>query len=1037
MVSFTKQRHIKFILIFVFAFWTMTAFASFAVANGKKQVSLQLPWKHQFQFAGFYAAKEKGFYAAEGLDVNLLVFKPGADLIDEVTYGRATYGIWDTEVIGAYLRGREIVFLANFFKHSPLVLAVKPGTYLPSELKGKKIMATPHEINGMNFKQMFMENGISQKDLKIVPHTFNIDPFVRGEIDAMTIYITNETYALNQQQVPYHIIDPGNYGIRLLAGNLFSSEKKFKKNPEQARAFTEASIKGWEYALAHPHEIIELILEKYTKRKTRKALEYEAREIRKIILPSVHPVGHIDKTAVKRLADLFLEFGLVKEKRDLDRLFTDEIFKKIRLTPAEQKYLQEKKTLTMCVDPYFMPFEQIDKKGNHIGLASDYIKLISKRIGIPIQLVPTKNWSQSLEIAKKGECDILSIMNPTPERKKIFNFSTPYLTTPLVTVAQNRMPYVNSLEDLAGKTLALVKGYAIEEQIKIHHKEIRVVHVEGVKEAMAQVSKGKADATIVSVIEAVYHIEHMGLANIKIAGDLNYDYALSSGFPKQETALKTIFNKAIRSLTEKEKEEIFDKWIAVRFDHKFDFALFWRMMAVIGFVCVVFGFFYWQSHRHNQQLRKLNRKLYNTREMLRLVIDNIPQFIFWKDQNSVYLGCNKNFSNIAGMADPDQIIGKTDADLTWDEKAPVNYKNTEKKIMETNTPVYHEIESRTLPGNTKIWLDISKIPLHDSSDRVVGILGTYENITQRKLTEFRIQQSEKKYRTILESIQDGYCEINTQGIITLVNTYTSVISGYETHELEGMHISQIIENDFGNKIPDILREKNLIHGNYLPDISFTIVRKDGSCKHVETSGSVIREMDGQISGLRSIVRDVDQRKLYEKELLHLAYHDSLTGLNNRKAFYEHLDQALKRADRYGHQVILFYLDIDRFKQVNDTLGHESGDTLLKKIACRLTALLRKTDIISRIGGDEFTVLVENCQKTSPNVVAEKMIKEIARPYALDSVQVDYVSASIGISCYPEDSRNINTLVRRADKAMYRAKKKGNRYLFHAINPLEP
>lgn len=249
MVSFTKQRHIKFILIFVFAFWTVAAFASFAVANGKNQVSLQLPWKHQFQFAGFYAAKEKGFYSAEGLDVNLLVFKPGADLIDEVTYGKATYGIWDTEVIGAYLRGRKIVFLANFFKHSPLVLAVKPGIYLPSELKGKKIMATSFEINGMNFKQMFMENGISQADLKIVPHTFNIDPFVRGEIDGMTIYITNETYALNQQQVPYHIIDPGNYGIRLLAGNLFSSEKEFKKHPEQARAFTEASVKGWEYAL--------------------------------------------------------------------------------------------------------------------------------------------------------------------------------------------------------------------------------------------------------------------------------------------------------------------------------------------------------------------------------------------------------------------------------------------------------------------------------------------------------------------------------------------------------------------------------------------------------------------------------------------------------------------------------------------------------------------------------------------------------------------------------------------------------------------
>lgn len=1025
-------RYLCFFLLVNIAVY-LSASKTLSNESAPVKVSLQLPWKHQFQFAGFYAALEKGFYKSKGLDLTILPFKPGINIIDEVMKENANYGLWDTEVIAAYLNGRDIVLLANFFKRSPLVFAVKPDIFHPSELKGKKIMANPHEIYGMNFKQMFVENGISPKDLIIVPHSFNIEPFVRNEVDAMSMYITNEAYSLNKQRIPYNIIDPSNYGIELLSGNLFTREKEFENHPDRVRAFREASIKGWKYALSHPNEIINLILEKYSDRKTREALDFEAREIRKIILPAVHSVGEVDKKRVERLADLFIEFGLVRGKRSLDDFFMNNNSMIIHLTHQEKQYLQEKKVLKMCVDPDFMPFEKIDKNGRYLGLGSDYLGLVSEKIGIPIQLIPTKSWARSLELAGNGECDILFMMNPTPDRRRIFNFTIPYLTTPLVAVARTKTSYIKGLNDLSGKTLALVKGYSVEEQVRNYHKDIELVHVENVEEAMRMVSRGKVYATVTSIIEAGYYIKHLGLTNIKIAGDMNIDYDLCTGIQKNEPVLKTILNKAIESMTEKEKNDIFSTWIAVKYEHGFDYILFFEMIAVFAIVSLILGVINFQTRRHNRELKELNSQLDNAKNMLRLVIDNVPQLIFWKDINFVYQGCNQSFSKIAGMHDSEDITGKTDADLIWEKKDLLYLRNTDKEIIESNAPIYHEVKSRKLPDRSRIWLDINKIPLHDLSGNVVGILGSCEDITQKKLSEFKIKQSEEKYRTILESIRDGYCEIDTKGIITLVNRYACTMTGYEKHELEGMNFVTFLEKDPGKDFFKSLWKKLVKEANFMQDISFTIVRKDGKIKHVETSGTVIRKMDGRIIGARSIVRDVDQRKSYEKKLLNLAYHDSLTGLNNRKAFYNKLNDALKRAERYEYQVALFFIDIDKFKKVNDTFGHEAGDKLLIEIARRLTSLLRETDIVSRIGGDEFTLLLEMTKNMALKTVAEKIVTALAKPYKLGKVNVDYVSASIGISCYPDDSQDLKILISQADEAMYKAKEQGNTYIQYSDN----
>jgi diguanylate cyclase (GGDEF)-like protein len=196
-------------------------------------------------------------------------------------------------------------------------------------------------------------------------------------------------------------------------------------------------------------------------------------------------------------------------------------------------------------------------------------------------------------------------------------------------------------------------------------------------------------------------------------------------------------------------------------------------------------------------------------------------------------------------------------------------------------------------------------------------------------------------------------------------------------------------------------------------------------REIATSISLMRDQDGKKVGFMGIVRDVDEQKKYEKQLIHAAYHDTLTGLKNRKAFYNRLDDTLLHAKRYQHDISLIYIDLDNFKQVNDTLGHEAGDELLRQIAKRLTNCLRKTDFVSRIGGDEFTVIMDNFNSATPEAVALKINETLSATYTVSGSTVNHISSSIGISMFPKDASNSDELIRMADAAMYRAKKERN------------
>lgn len=300
-------------------------------------------------------------------------------------------------------------------------------------------------------------------------------------------------------------------------------------------------------------------------------------------------------------------------------------------------------------------------------------------------------------------------------------------------------------------------------------------------------------------------------------------------------------------------------------------------------------------------------------------------------------------------------------------------------------------------------------------------------VERRKKSEAALGESENRYRSIIENIEDGYSELDRAGHFIFCNEAMCRIVGFTASELAQMKNTDILVPE---ERADVMAAFTKVResGRPLTAHRFTVVRKNGQQRQVEASISLIPDAGGNGIGFRGIVRDVEARRQYEEQLIYQAHHDALTGLKNRRAFYDRLREAITFAARYRTTLALVYIDIDRFKQVNDTLGHETGDLLLKEIASRLLHQARKTDFPARLGGDEFAIILNDPKDIKVSVFGERIVSALSEPYHLNGHRVDYVSASIGTSGFPDDATDPDTLVRCADKAMYRAKEKRNRFV---------
>ncbi|MEI6072002.1 MAG: ABC transporter substrate-binding protein [Verrucomicrobiae bacterium] len=280
------------------------------------KVTLQLQWTHQFQFAGYYAAKEKGFYRDAGLDVELLELKPGMDSVQEVADGRADFGVGETSLLLARQAGKPVVLLANIFQHSALVLATRQkGSIDPVHtLKGKRVMldSTDAEIVAYLAKE-----GLPPKSYDRVDHSLNTQDLLDGKVDAVSVYITEKHEDLERAGAPCILLTPRSVGLDFYGDNLFTSEAQIREHPERVIAFRDASLMGWEYALDHPEEIIDLIVSRYPSPLDRDHLIYEAQQMKELIQADLIRVGYVNPGRWKEITRTYAGLGMLPHDFDL------------------------------------------------------------------------------------------------------------------------------------------------------------------------------------------------------------------------------------------------------------------------------------------------------------------------------------------------------------------------------------------------------------------------------------------------------------------------------------------------------------------------------------------------------------------------------------------------------------------------------------------------------------------------------------------------------------------------------------------------
>ncbi|GAB6904883.1 hypothetical protein JCM12296A_07170 [Desulfosarcina cetonica] len=276
-----------------------------------RPIVLQLAWHHQFQFAGYYAAVAKGYYRDAGFQVTLLEGRPGLTPTDRVVAGEADYAVGRSSVLLHRMHGKPVVVLACIFQHSANIFLAKrdSGIHNPQDMIGRRVMMLEGD-DAAEYLAMFRSEGVPLDKIRMIPSSFDINDLIENRTDVFNAYSTNEPFYLISRKIPFTIIDPKNYGIDFYGDCLFTSEREIERHPQAVADFREASLHGWQYAMAHPEEIIDLIRKTYGTSKSRAHLRFEAQAIQRLMLPDLVEIGHINPGRWQHIADTYIKLGM-------------------------------------------------------------------------------------------------------------------------------------------------------------------------------------------------------------------------------------------------------------------------------------------------------------------------------------------------------------------------------------------------------------------------------------------------------------------------------------------------------------------------------------------------------------------------------------------------------------------------------------------------------------------------------------------------------------------------------------------------------
>jgi diguanylate cyclase (GGDEF)-like protein/PAS domain S-box-containing protein len=428
--------------------------------------------------------------------------------------------------------------------------------------------------------------------------------------------------------------------------------------------------------------------------------------------------------------------------------------------------------------------------------------------------------------------------------------------------------------------------------------------------------------------------------------------------------------------------------------------------------------------------RQMEEALRQSEERYRTIIEEMDEWYFETDLPGNINFFNDIFANVLGYS-PKDLSGLNFQSFIKKEESEL-VQTLFKQVLKTGKPVKNFPYEFIRTDGTVTSAEFSIFPKLDKEGKVCGLRGVGHDITELKQAEEALSVEQSVLRTVIDNLPDPIYSKDTACRKTMANLA-------DLHNLGAKSEADVLGKDDFDFFPKEIAEKFFADDQVVIQTGTPVINREEyffdkkeQKQWLLTSKLPLRDKDGQIIGLVGIGRDITERKRAEEKIQHMATHDALTGLPNRLMFSQTLKHVIQSAHRYKRQFAVLFIDLDRFKIINDTLGHEAGDQLLQEITARLKQTLRAVDVAARLGGDEFVILIEEVSDSSHvATIARKILTNIIKPITIMG-QECLITASIGISVYPKDAEDEQSLMKNADIAMYLAKEEGkNNYQFYS------
>lgn len=413
---------------------------------------------------------------------------------------------------------------------------------------------------------------------------------------------------------------------------------------------------------------------------------------------------------------------------------------------------------------------------------------------------------------------------------------------------------------------------------------------------------------------------------------------------------------------------------------------------------------------------------------LHQILDAIPSPIFYKNVQGQYIGCNKAFAEFNGK-ERDELIGRSVYEV-FPSLAAKKYQAMDQELLQQKSVQVYEYRTTSANGQQRDVL-FHKAPFRDIDGTLAGLVGVITDISERKQMEMALRQSEAKYRALFDHMLNGFVYFKA------VKAETGQIINYRFVEINEAysHLTGLSRQELLNrKLTETVLAEEVCGTDWIT--IFNSVLENRQARTFEFSSNLLQKhflislFTPDQEHVAALLCDITKRKQNEERTQYYAYHDPLTGLPNRRLFEDRLAMALAQFRRNGEGGAVLFLDLDNFKPVNDTYGHDAGDELLKKVACRMENSIRESDTVARLGGDEFVIILPGVNSAEEiEIIANRILAACREPIPIEQDEV-VVTASIGISLYPKDGSDITSLMRKADMAMFVSKRNGrNRFAF--------